>query len=119
MEIFVNVSGISLLFCTIFSKISSGSISNSLNSLRGKSVVKSGDGSLINSLGTLWFEQEFSHVVDYNNGMFGKPYCSTGKMADLGTGFYLIKNGSIGLEFAFESEINQVREWLERGVYYA
>ena len=94
-------------------------IGNALNSLRGKSVVKSGDGSLINSLGSLWFEQEFSHVVDYNNGMFGKPYCSTGKMADLGTGFYLIKNGSIGLEFAFESEINQVREWLERGVYYA
>lgn len=97
----------------------SGGIGNALTSLRGKNNVIFGKGSMLASLGKLDLIQEFVHITDNNNGYIGRPYCKLNTMETLGEGFYLVQNGMTSLTGAYSSETEQVRTYLEGGVFYA
>ena len=97
----------------------SGGIGNALTSLRGKNNVIFGKGSMLASLGKLDLIQEFVHITDSNNGFIGRPYCKYNTMETLGEGFYLVQNGMTNLLGAYSAETEQVRAYLEGGVFYA
>ena len=97
----------------------SGGIGNALTSLRGKNNVIFGKGSMLASLGKLDLIQEFVHITDGNNGYIGRPYCKLNTMETLGEGFYLVQNGMTNLTGAYSDETEQVRAYLEGGVFYA
>lgn len=97
----------------------SGGIGNALTSLRGKNNVIFGKGSMLASLGKLNLIQEFVHITDGNNGYIGRPYCKLNTMETLGEGFYLVQNGMTNLTGAYSDETEQVRAYLEGGVFYA
>ena len=97
----------------------SGGIGNALTSLRGKNNVIFGKGSMLASIGKLDLIQEFVHITDGNNGYIGRPYCKLNTMETLGEGFYLVQNGMTNLTGAYSDETEQVRAYLEGGVFYA
>lgn len=103
---------------TYMSGVANG-IGNGLTSLRGKNNVIFGKGSMLASLGKLDLIQEFVHITDSNNGYIGRPYCKLNTMETLGEGFYLIQNGMTNLNGAYSAETEQVRAYLEGGVFYA
>ena len=46
-------------------------------------------------------------------------YGKNNTFATLGEGYYIVENGSTPLKGAFDSEIDEVKNFLEGGVYYA
>ena len=40
-------------------------------------------------------------------------------MKETGTGYYIVSDGNTGLNNAYSDEINEVKSFLESGVYYA
>ena len=55
-------------------------------------------------------------IGNFNNAK-GKPYCKWGNMHDLGNGYYQVLNGDIPIEHAYESEIQDIKNFLESGVW--
>lgn len=57
-------------------------------------------------------------IVDENNADNGRPYCQNNTFSTLGTGFYIVENGSIDVK-AIKPELEQIKSYLESGIYYA
>lgn len=55
-------------------------------------------------------------IGNFNNAK-GKPYCKWGNMHNLGNGYYQVLNGDIPIEHAYESEIQDIKNFLESGVW--
>jgi hypothetical protein len=58
-------------------------------------------------------------LVDEDRADNGRPYCKNGTFSALGNGYYEVENGSTPISGAYEAEIDEVRNLLESGVYYA
>ena len=55
----------------------------------------------------------------HDNAHNGSPLCKTVTMKETGTGYYIVSDGNTGLNNAYSDEINEVKSFLESGVYYA
>ena len=58
-------------------------------------------------------------VVDEDNADNGRPYCKNGTCKALGTGYYIVENGSIIISGATKNELDAIKSYLEGGFYYA
>jgi hypothetical protein len=58
-------------------------------------------------------------ITNEDNADNGRPLCKNNTFVTLGNGYYVVENGSTPLKGAFDSEIDEVKNFLESGVYYA
>lgn len=123
---------------TNYSNVSSG-VSNALSSLfkldiggfakgvadssmavgSAEVFTKGGQGSTIGLISYVYCYVDCMLLVDEDRADNGRPYCKNGKFSTLGTGYYEVENGSTPLSGAYQSEIDEVKNFLESGVYYA
>lgn len=76
-------------------------------------------GSTIGLTSGIYCYSDCQLLVDEDRADNGRPYCKNGKFSTLGNGFYTVENGSTPLNGAYEAEIDEVKNFLESGVYYA
>lgn len=81
--------------------------------------TKGGQGSTIGLTSYVYCYIDCMLLVDEDRADNGRPYCKNGKFSTLGTGYYEVENGSTPLSGAYQSEIDEVKNFLESGVYYA
>ena len=63
--------------------------------------------------------ETFYRIVDEDRSDNGRPYMKNGTMQDLGAGYYVVENGAINVRGATRNEKEQIKQFLEGGVYYA
>lgn len=81
--------------------------------------TKGGQGSTIGLTSYVYCYVDCMLLVDEDRLDNGRPYCKNGKFSALGDGYYEVENGSTPLSGAYQSEIDEVKNFLESGVYYA
>lgn len=81
--------------------------------------TKGGQGSTIGLTSYVYCYIDCMLLVDEDRADNGRPYCKNGKFSTLGDGYYEVENGSTPLLGAYQSEIDEVKNFLESGVYYA
>lgn len=81
--------------------------------------TKGGQGSTIGLTSYVYCYIDCMLLVDEDRADNGRPYCKNGKFSTLGTGYYEVENGSTPILGAYQSEIDEVKNFLESGVYYA
>lgn len=81
--------------------------------------TKGGQGSTIGLTSYVYCYVDCMLLVDEDRADNGRPYCKNGKFSKLGIGYYEVENGSTSLSGAYQSEIDEVKNFLESGVYYA
>ena len=63
--------------------------------------------------------ETFYKLTDEDRSDNGRPYMKNGTMQDLGAGYYVVENGAINVRGATRNEKEQIKQYLESGVYYA
>ena len=63
--------------------------------------------------------ETFYKITDEDRADNGRPYMKNGTMQALGAGYYVVENGSINVMGATRNEKEQIKQFLEGGVYYA
>lgn len=81
--------------------------------------TKGGQGSTIGLTSYVYCYVDCMLLVDEDRADNGRPYCKNDKFSALGDGYYEVENGSTPLSGAYQSEIDEVKNFLESGVYYA
>lgn len=81
--------------------------------------TKGGQGSTIGLTSYVYCYIDCMLLVDEDRADNGRPYCKNSKFSALGNGYYEVENGSTPLSGAYQSEIDEVKNFLESGVYYA
>lgn len=81
--------------------------------------TKGGQGSTIGLTSYVYCYIDCMLLVDEDRADNGRPYCKNGKFSTLGNGYYEVENGSTPILGAYQSEIDEVKNFLESGVYYA
>lgn len=81
--------------------------------------TKGGQGSTIGLTSNVYCYIDCMLLVDEDRADNGRPYCKNSKFSALGNGYYEVENGSTPLSGAYQSEIDEVKNFLESGVYYA
>lgn len=81
--------------------------------------TKGGQGSTIGLTSHVYCYIDCMLLVDEDRADNGRPYCKNSKFSALGNGYYEVENGSTPLSGAYQSEIDEVKNFLESGVYYA
>lgn len=81
--------------------------------------TKGGQGSTIGLTSYVYCYVDCMLLVDEDRADNGRPYCKNGKFSALGDGYYEVENGSTPIIGAYQSEIDEVKNFLESGVYYA
>lgn len=94
-------------------------IFNAVNAASSKVDVRYGAGSMLSTYGNVLLNEDCIIVTDDDNADNGRPYCKNGTLKDMGVGYYQVENGHTSLLGAYESEIDMVKSFLEKGVYYA
>ena len=95
-------------------------ISNAVLKTLSPEVSQKGmQGSTIGQSAPLRCFVESRLITDEDNADNGRPLCKNNTFATLGEGYYIVENGSTPLKGAFESEIDEVKNFLEGGIYYA
>lgn len=95
-------------------------VADSLMSLGSAEVTqKGGQGSTIGLTSNIYCYTDCMLLVDEDKADNGRPYCKNGKFSTLGVGYYEVENGSTPILGAYQSEIDEVKNFLESGVYYA
>lgn len=82
-------------------------------------TTKGGQGSTIGLTSYVYCYIDCMLLVDEDRADNGRPYCKNGQFSVLGNGYYEVENGSTPLVGAYASEIDEVKNFLESGVYYA
>lgn len=109
------ISGVS----GIDSSISAKSIGNAIDNARGKNEVRNSTGSQLIGNGEMILYEEWTHIVDENNTINGRPFCKNVNMKAQGKGYYVVNNGTTALNGAYLAELEEVKTLLESGVFYA
>lgn len=95
-------------------------ISNAILKTLSPEVSQKGmQGSTLGQSAPLRCFVESRLITDEDNADNGRPLCKNNTFATLGEGYYIVENGSTPLKGAFDSEIDEVKNFLEGGVYYA
>lgn len=81
--------------------------------------TKGGQGSTIGLTSYVYCYIDCMLLVDEDRADNGRPYCKNSKFSTLGDGYYEVENGSTPISGAYQSEIDEVKNFLESGVYYA
>lgn len=82
-------------------------------------TTKGTQGSTIGQTSPLRCYVDCHEIADEDKADNGRPLCTNNNFKTLGKGYYVVENGSTPLMGAFDSEIDEVKNFLEGGVYYA
>ena len=82
-------------------------------------ATKGSQGTTIGQTSPLRCYVDCHEITEEDNADNGRPLCKNNTFATLGMGYYVVENGSTPLVGAFDSEIDEVKNFLEGGVYYA
>ena len=94
-------------------------IANAVESAIPDVNTKGANSSLISIASAPVINEIFYKFVYEDRGDNGRPYMKNGTMSELGTGYYVVENGSIIVSGATRTEKEQIKQYLEGGVYYA
>ena len=81
--------------------------------------TKGANSSMISIASAPVIDEIFYKLVDEDRSDNGRPYMKNGTMSELGTGYYVVENGNIEVSGATRTEKEQIKQYLEGGVYYA
>lgn len=82
-------------------------------------ATKGGQGSSIGLTSYIYCYIDCLQIADEDRADNGRPYCKLNTFKTLGSGYYIVENGRTPIPRAFHSEIEEVKNYLESGVYYA
>lgn len=94
-------------------------IANAVESAIPDVNTKGANSSLISIASAPVIDEIFYKLVDEDRSDNGRPYMKNGTMSGLGAGYYVVENGNIIVSGATRTEKEQIRQYLEGGVYYA
>lgn len=94
-------------------------IANAVESAIPDVNTKGANSSLISIASAPVINEIFYKLVDEDRGDNGRPYMKNATMSELGVGYYVVENGNIFVSGATRTEKEQIRQYLEGGVYYA
>lgn len=95
-------------------------LGNAISKTLSPEVTQKGmQGSTIGQISPMRCFVESRLITNEDNADNGRPLCKNNTFATLGNGYYVVENGSTPLKGAFDSEIDEVKNFLESGVYYA
>lgn len=93
-------------------------IGNAVNSMIPSVLTRGANGTLLPLQFMPRTEHTFYNITDEDKYDNGRPLMKNGVMQALGTGYYLVENGTTPLLGATSSESEMVKNYLESGVYY-
>lgn len=93
-------------------------LSSAVSELSPTVTVKGAQGSTLLAVNQIIVYQSVIRPVTEDNADNGRPLCENGNMKTLGTGYYIVDNGSTPCNGAMIEETKEVASLLEGGVYY-
>lgn len=112
------IGGIASLFTGNYIGSAVG-IANAVESAIPNVNTKGANGSMISIASAPVINEIFYKIVDEDRSDNGRPYMKNGTMSELGTGYYVVENGNIEVSGATRTEKEQIKQYLEGGVFYA
>lgn len=95
-------------------------VGSAVNEIAPDVNVRGAQGSTLSATDTIvLFQSCLRPVVEEDKADIGRPLCKNKKMSEVGTGFYIVNNGTTSLIGATPSELAEVKATLESGVYYS
>lgn len=98
---------------------SANGVVSAIDSILPTPISNGSNGSMLSTMRVPTIEHMFLTLVDEDRSDNGRPYMKNATMQDLGTGYYVVENGSINVRGATRNEKEQIKQFLEGGVYYA
>lgn len=98
---------------------SANGIVSAIDSILPTPISNGSNGSMLSTMRVPTIEHMFLRVADEDRADNGRPLMKNGTMQGLGAGFYIVENGSINVTGATRNEKEQIKQYLESGVYYA
>ena len=112
------LSTIGNLFSGNFLGSASG-VANAVESAIPDVHTRGVNGTLLSIARIPFVIETFYKITDEDRADNGRPYMKNGTMQELGAGYYVVENGSINVNGATRNEKEQIKQFLEGGVYYA
>lgn len=94
------------------------SVGNAASNLKEQVNSRGSNGSMLSVLTRPSVEHCFMLLTDEDRADNGRPLMKNGTFASLGSGYYVVENGSTSLRGATKMELDKVKSFLESGVYY-
>lgn len=94
-------------------------VANAVESVIPEVHTKGVNGTLLSVSRIPSIQETFYRITDEDRSDNGRPYMKNGTMQDLGVGYYIVENGAINVSGATRNEKEQIKQFLEGGVYYA
>lgn len=94
-------------------------IANAVDNIIPEVNTKGVNSSLLSIANAPVIDEIFYKLVDEDRADNGRPYMKNGTMELLGTGYYVVENGNIEIPSATRNEKEQIKQYLEGGVFYA
>lgn len=98
---------------------SANGIVSAIDSILPTPISNGSNGSMLSTMRVPSIQHMFLRVADEDRADNGRPLMKNGTMQGLGAGFYIVENGSINVTGATKNEKEQIKQYLESGVYYA
>lgn len=112
------LSSIGNLFSGNFLGSASG-VANAVESAIPDVHTRGVNGTLLSIARIPFVIETFYKITDEDRADNGRPYMKNGTMQELGAGYYVVENGSINVQGATRNEKEQIKQFLEGGVFYA
>lgn len=93
-------------------------IGNAVNNMIPSVDTRGANGCLMGLVLAPVIDIDFYTVADEDRADNGRPLMKNGTFATLGSGYYVVENGSTSLRGATKMELDKVKSFLESGVYY-
>lgn len=98
---------------------SASGIANAVDSVIPDVHTKGVNSTLLSVSRIPSIQETFYKITDEDRSDNGRPYMKNGTMQELGAGYYVVENGAINVSGATRNEKEQIKQFLEGGVYYA
>ena len=93
-------------------------IGTAANAMRTKASSLGSNGGFSELSGWAVLYEDYYLAVDEDLAHLGRPLCKIRTLQQLGHGYYIVRDGDLELKQALFSEMQQIKTYLESGIFY-